>query len=447
MRFKIERMASDGEGIAYYKKKPVFIYYAYLGEEVEAQLFVNKRGAYEANLIDVIKKSKARVDVSWPHYMKSGSVNLLHINYAEQLKYKRDVVNFLLTTNLKNETNNVKLGKTIPSDNTLYYRNKSYIPLISINGKNQMANYLRGSNLLFPVKELIVEEKAITSTVKSVLPLLDKHKIAAYDFKTKKGHVISLSLRTNLKGEIQLTFVLKQKTDLTHLINDINKTLKNVVSIYQNYVPEYKNSPDIYEGNLKYLSGNKYLEMEIGGFKFYLTPFAFFQLNTKQAEKLYNMIIEKANFSKNDIVLDAYSGVGTISTFISSHVKEVVAVESVKAAVNDMNYSLKVNKINNVKTITGDFVKIVDYLKQRFDKMIFNPPRIGLGNEVCKYILKNSPKTVVYVSCNPKTLVSDLQILTKKYYVESISPFDMFPQTSQIENIVILKLKNEYTKK
>jgi len=441
MRFKIERMGSDGEGIAYHKNKPVYIYYTYLGEEVEAELFINKRGAQEANLVEVIKPSPYRRDVTWPYYMKSGSVNLSHINYLEQLKYKRDVLNFLFVTNLKNETNKIKIDLTVPAISELNYRNKSYIPVVNVNNKNYMANYTRGSNQTFVVDELLTEAKIIEITAKQVLSLMDKHGFNAYNFRAKKGHILALDLRANQLGEVQLTFVLKKKVNLTNIVEEISKKYKHIVSIYENYVPDYRNSPDIYNGTLNLIGGNKYLEMEINNFKFYLTPFAFFQLNTNQAEKLYNIVIEKGSFKKDDLVLDAYSGVGTIATHISPYVKKVVAIESIKDAVNDMNYSLKVNKISNVKTITGDFVKLVSYLKEDFNKMIFNPPRVGLGEEVCNYIIKKEPKEVIYISCNPKTLVKDLKLLTKKYNINSITPFDMFPQTSQIETIVVLKLK------
>lgn len=441
MRFKIEKMGNDGEGIAFYNSNPVYIYYAYLNEEVEAELFTNKRGALEAELKEVITKSPARIDVTWPYYMKSGSVNLLHINYQEQLKYKRQIVRYLLQTRLRKLAKEIKLDYTVGSDQEIHYRNKSFLPLAIVNGKNKMANYLRGSNNLFVVDELLTEDKAIEITAKKVLALMDKLGIFAYNPKSKNGSIIGLQLRVNIKGEIQLTFVTKIKIDLKPLIREITTKISNVVSIYENYVPNYKNSPDMMEGDLTHLALDKYLTMYINDYKFYLTPFAFFQLNTSQAAKLYNLIVEKGNFTKDDIVLDAYSGVGTIACHVSKHVKEVVAIETVKAAVRDMDYSLKENNIKNVKTITGDFVKIVDYLKYKFDKMIFNPPRVGLGQEVCRYILKSEPKEVIYVSCNPKTLMEDLKMLSEKYKINSITPLDMFPQTSQVENLVVLTLK------
>lgn len=441
MEFKVTRVGSDGEGIAYHNNKPVYIYYAYKNEVVEADLFTNVRGAQEAKLTKVIKPSKHRIEVNWPYYMKSGSVNLMHINYHEQLKYKRDVVNFLVATTIKNETKNTKIGLTIPSDKTINYRNKSDIPLIKVGKTTKMANFFRGSNLVFPINELITEEKAIENITKVIINLMDKYKISPYDAKNKRGHIASITTRVNQKGQVQVTFVARNKSNIMPLVNELMKTHKNVVGVYENYIENFRTVSDIYNGDLRLLKGEEYLEMGINKFKFHLTPHSFFQLNTNQAEKLYQMLTLIGDFNKDDIVLDAYSGVGTIATHVSPLVKKVVAIESIKAAVQDMDYSLKVNNITNVKTITGDFVKLATYIKDKFTKMIFNPPRTGLGPVVCKYILKIAPKNVIYVSCNPKTMVTDLKLLSKKYNIESITPFDIFPQTSQIENIVLLTLK------
>ena len=440
---KIERMGSDGEGIAYYNKKPVFIYYALLGETINADIYVNKRGTLEANINEIIEKSSDRVDVTWKHYLESGSVNLLHYNYFSQLNYKRNVINFLLSSKLRKVTNNTKLERTIKSEDELGYRNKTDIPLIYENGKNHLANYFRGSNNLFKVTDLIIENEYIIKALKDIINILNETNYKAFNPRTKKGEIYSLSVRSNLEGKVQLMINTKRTLNLNSFVNKLNQANKDIVSIYQNTILRYSNNTDVYNGKLELVSGSKYLEMKLKDLKFYLTPFAFFQLNTKQAIVLYEEVIKLANFKKSDIVLDAYSGVGTIASFISPHVKEVVAIESIKDAVNDMEYSLDKNNIKNVKTITGDLVKMTNYLKSKhkFDKVIFDPPRVGLGDKVCKYLLSSLPKSIIYVSCNPKTLVKDLEMLSLKYDIKSITPIDMFPQTSQIESITILERK------
>ena len=438
MKLKIMRMGNDGEGIAFYENKPVYIYYAFLNEEVIVDVFKNRRGVFEGVLKEVVIPSEHRVEVNWPHYMESGSVNLMHINYLESLNYKRYIIQRLVEKRLPKK---ITLNNTIPSDKVYNYRNKTDIPIIYDDGKNYMASYFRGSNKLFKVESLVVEEKVLEKTIKEVLLLMDKHNINAFNFKNRRGHVVSLSLRTNIQGKMQLTFITKERSNLRALVEELIKNNPNIVSVYENFVPKYKTNIDIYNGKLELLMGDKYLEMPLDKYKFYLTPFSFFQLNTFQALKLYNFILDNVKFNKNETILEAYSGIGTIATFISPFVKQVVAIESIKDSVNDMRYTLSKNKITNVKPIVGDVSKVIGTLNDKFDKMIFDPPRGGLGKEICEEIIKKSPKEIIYVSCNPLTLIDDLKILTKKYNVKSITPLDMFPLTSHVESISLLELK------
>ena len=438
MKLTIRRMGNDGEGIGFYENKPVYIYYAFLNEEVIVDVFKNKRGVFEGVLKEVVTPSEHRVEVTWPYYMQSGSVNLMHISYQEALNYKRYVIKRLIDKRLPG---NITLNNTIPSDKVYNYRNKTDMPVIFEDGINYMSSYFRGSNKLLKIENLIVEEEVLEKTIKEVLALMSKHNINAFNFKNRKGHVVSLSLRTNLNGKMQLTFITKEKSNLKGLVDELLKTNKNIVSVYENYVPKYKTNLDIYNGNLQLISGTKYLEMPLDKYKFYLTPYSFFQLNTSQALKMYNYILKNVTFNKNDIVLEAYSGIGTIATFISPFVKQVVAIESIKDSVNDMRYSLEKNNITNVKPIIGDVAKVIGTLNNKFNKMIFDPPRGGLGKEICEEIIKMAPTEIIYVSCNPLTLIDDLKILTKKYNVKSITPLDMFPLTSHIESITLLELK------
>lgn len=441
MRLNVSRVGSDAEGIAYYDNKPVYIYYSYLGELVEVDLRTNSRGALEGDLRKVIKPSKHRIEAQCPYYGVCGGCNLMHIEYLESLKHKRNVVNFLLSSKLKQETKHTKLDETYPSEDIVNYRNKINIPVKMIDGKNAIGLFHRGTINFLPIESCLVEQEPINILARQVLTLMDRQNINAYDTKTDKGHIVSLSIRVNLENELQLMINLKNQINLSKLTKDLMKLNKDLVSVYSNFIPKYKTNRDLLTGKLTHIEGQTHLLMTIDNYKFLVTPFSFFQLNTKQASNLYKLVVEKANFSKDDIVLDAYSGVGTIATYLSSHVKQVVAVESVKAAVNDMDESLKLNKIDNVKTITGDIVKVSNYLKIKFDAMVFDPPRIGLGEEIVKFIIKKKPKKVIYISCNPKTLVDDLKGLSKFYNIISITPFDMFPQTSQIESLTVLELK------
>lgn len=441
MKVDVKRVGHDAEGIAYINRKPVFIYYAYKGETVNINLRTNKRGAYEGDLTDVITKSPHRITAPCPYYGICGGCNLMHVNYKESLNYKKETFKFLVNTELKHITNQIIINDTIGSNNTVGYRNKIDIPLQFGNNTNKMGLFHRGSIKFLEIDECLVQENNLNLLAKDILKLMNKYKINAYNNRTKKGYVTHLSIRTNLEGEIQLAFILKRKVNLRSLINELVKRNPKLVSVYESFVPTLKSNRDLFEGEMTLLYGDINLVMKLEDNSFLLTPNSFFQLNTKQALKLYKTIIDKADLKSTDIVLDAYSGVGTIATFLSPHVKSVVAIEYVKDAVRAMERSLEMNQIKNVRTITGDVIKASSRLRYKFDVMVFDPPRIGLGDTMVKYILKNKPREVVYVSCNPVTLFRDLQSLTKLYEIDSITPLDMFPQTSQVESITILKLK------
>lgn len=443
MEIKITRVGNDGEGIGTYNKKSVFVYYAYKDEIVDIDLTVNRRGAYEGTINEIIKSSPHRVEPPCPYYGRVGTSNLMHISYFEQLRYKRELVIYHINRRLKNVGRNIKIDLTVPSEDVLNYRNKIDIPVKKVDQKNEMGLYERGTNIFIPIESYILHKEVLDNLAQDVLKLMDKHKIDAFNNSTKRGYITHLSIRSNEKDELQLTFILNRDVDLSNIVNDLVKDNKDVLSIYKTVSSTTSTNRDLLSGELIHLYGDKYLKMTLANKVFLLAPNAFFQLNTKQAEKLFELIVKKANFKKTDVVLDAYSGVGTIASFISPHVKEVVAVERVKAAINALKDSNEINNITNIKAITGDVIKVVDSIKTKFSAMVFDPPREGLRPKVLNFILKQKPKKVIYVSCNPETLANDLRVLAKSYHIKSITPLDMFPHISHTESISILLLKGQ----
>ncbi len=441
MELKILRVGNDGEGIGFYNKKPVYVYYAYKGETVDIDLITNKRGAYEGIIKRVTVPSEHRVSPICPYYTKVGTSNLMHISYKEQLNYKKELIHYHLNTKLKKLARSIYVYPTIPSKDVFYYRNKIDVPVKFIGGENKMGLYERGTNRFLPIDSYVLHEKVLDKAANDALSLMDKYEINAYNSKTRKGYVTHLSIRANELGEVQLTFVLKKKVDLNKLVEELVKINSKIVSVYYSFVPKLQTTRDLFSKDVVKLFGESYLKMTLKDKIFLLAPNAFFQLNTKQALKLFETVVRRAKLSLNDVVLDAYSGVGTIATFISPYVKEVVAIEKIGPAVKANKKANKLNHITNIRALTGDVINTVNYLKMAFDVMIFDPPREGLKKAFLNFILKNSPKKIVYVSCNPETLAEDLLVLSQKYKIESVTPFDMFPQTSHTESITILHLK------
>ena len=193
------------------------------------------------------------------------------------------------------------------------------------------------------------------------------------------------------------------------------------------------------------LYGNGYIEDVLGEYKFKISPLSFYQVNPKQAEKLYNLGIEMAKVSKEDTVFDLYCGIGTISLFIAKYAKKVYGVEIVEQAIKDAKQNAKINNIENVQFIAGDTKIVLEDLIYKkgiiADIVIFDPPRKGLDNNSINNILKIKPKKIVYISCNPATLIRDLALFEKLYEVKTIIPVDMFPFTKHVECVAVLNLK------
>ena len=213
------------------------------------------------------------------------------------------------------------------------------------------------------------------------------------------------------------------------IVKNVNKKNTNVILGNKNIV----------------LYGKGYIKDKLGNLEFKISPLSFYQVNPIQAENLYNIGVKYANITKEDIVFDLYSGIGTISLFMARYAKKVYGIEIVEDAVNDAKENAKMNKINNVEFIAGDVEKVLDTLINK-KKIIPNivmvdPPRKGLDNNTIKNIKSIKPKKVIYISCNPATLVRDLSYLEEEYEICKIKPVDMFPFTSHVECVAVMYIK------
>ena len=217
---------------------------------------------------------------------------------------------------------------------------------------------------------------------------------------------------------------------------------KNIKSVYINYNDSDTN--EILGEKEKVIFGEKYIFDYIGKYKFAISSKSFFQVNTLQAEVLYETLKSLLKLDKNDILFDLYSGVGSIGIFLSESVKQVYGIEIEKQAVEMANVNLVENNVKNAEYIAGSVEdKIVEFKNRNIhpDVIVVDPPRKGLDEKSIEYILEFNPKKIGYVSCNPATLARDLKILSDKYDIENIVPVDMFPQTSHVECVCVLKLR------
>jgi 23S rRNA (uracil1939-C5)-methyltransferase len=232
------------------------------------------------------------------------------------------------------------------------------------------------------------------------------------------------------------------------LVEEIVSQFDNVKTIVKNI--NMKDTNVILGKENINLYGSGYITDKLGEYTFKISPLSFYQVNPVQAEKLYKIGVEGAEITKNDTVFDLYCGIGTISLFMAKYAKKVYGIEIVEEAIEAAKENSKINKINNTEFLAGDVEQILDNLINKknviADIVMVDPPRKGMDSKSIENILKIKPKKLVYISCNPATLVRDLAKLEQNYDIKFIKPVDMFPFTSHVECVACLELKQTLDK-
>ena len=439
----------EGEGIAKIDDFAIFIKGAIKGEKVKI-IIVKVLSSYAyGKIIEIIKKSKYRTDEDCITYKRCGGCNLRHIKYEETLKMKQNAVQSLVNKTLKNK---VIVEPTLGMDNPFYYRNKLQYPVgINKEGVPVMGVFANRTHEIIPVKKCLIQNETAEELAKELFTFIKDNNISIYNEKTGKGLVRHIIVKIGIKTKEIMCIVVINGNAIPkekELVEVITSKFSNVKSIVKNI--NTKNTNVILGQDNINLYGNGYIQDKLGKYTFNISPMSFYQVNPVQAEKLYNLGIDGAKLSKEDIVFDLYCGIGTISIFMAEHAKKVYGVEIVKEAIEMAKENAKINNINNTEFIAGDVEKVLDELinKQKVvpDVILVDPPRKGLDNTSINNIIKIKPKRLVYISCNPATLIRDLAKLEDIYEIQSIKPVDMFPYTSHVECVCVLELKESVEK-
>ncbi len=367
-----------------------------------------------------------------------GGCSFQGIEYSKQLSMKQDYINSLL--NKFGKVNSIK-GMEDPYN----YRNKIQVTF-DYDDKRRVVcgNFLPSSHMVIPIKECqIIDDKA-NKIIDSIVRLANKYKISVFDEHSYKGCLRHLLIRTSNLNEIMLVIVTGSfninKKEL--FIRDVLKYNPEITTIVQNF--NNKHTSMILGDKNTTLYGRGYIYDLLCGMKFKISPHSFYQINKRQTEVLYNTAINLANFKGDETIVDAYCGTGTIGLIASGKVKKVIGVEVNQSAIKDANKNARLNNINNASFICDDAGHFMDLLvkqKQSLDALIMDPPRAGASDKFLKSVYRLRPSKIVYISCGPKSLRSNLNDLTKNgYKVESIQPVDMFPfsDVHHVETVVLL---------
>lgn len=389
-----------------------------------------------------IEKSNYRVKPICKIFNKCGGCALQHISYLEQLNIKTKKVQELFDNTLKL---NIKVKPTIGMKDPYHYRNKSQVVFKFNKGKMISGFYEEGTHDVIDYDECHLQDESANNIIKTIKELMIKMRISAYDEDRRTGiirHVLIKTSFTTKESLVVLVVGTENFPGRNNFIKALTSKCKNISTIIQNI--NNRKTSVVLGDKETVLYGKGFIYDNLLGYKFKITSKSFYQINHEQTEKLYSEAVNLANINSNEVVLDAYCGVGTIGIIAANKAKKVIGVELVKDAVENAIVNAKNNNIKNISFFCQDatnFMVNMARRKEKLDVLIMDPPRSGSTKEFLEATLLLDPKKIVYVSCNPYTQVEDLKVLLKNYEIKQIQPVDMFPHTGHVESVVCLTRK------
>ena len=435
----------EGEGIAKINNFTIFVKGAIKGEKVKILILkVNSSYAF-AKILEIIAKSEYRCQEDCKSYKRCGGCDLRHIKYDKTLDIKRNMVQSLLNKTLKNQ---IKVNDTIGMENPFNYRNKAQYPVgIDKEGNSTFGVFANRTHDIIPIEDCKIQTKISEEIAKYILKFIQENKIKVYDEKINRGTFRHIIVKVGMKtDEVMCVLVINEEKikNEKQLVSELKEKFPKIKTIVKNI--NNKNTNVILGNRNIILYGDGYIKDKLGEFTFKISPMSFYQINPIQTEKLYNLAIQKAELTGNETIFDLYCGIGTIGIFASKHVKQVYGIEIIPQAIQDAKENAKLNNIKNVEFIVGDvefaLSELIETRKIMPEVVFVDPPRKGLDNTTIQNLLKVEQKKIIYISCNPATLVRDLKTLEEKYEIKDITPVDMFPWTKHVECITLLSLKN-----
>ncbi|MCO0831852.1 23S rRNA (uracil(1939)-C(5))-methyltransferase RlmD [Fructobacillus sp. W13] len=448
VQLTIATIRQNGMGLAWAdeaKTYPVYLADAMLGEVVEATIIqVDKLSAY-GRIERFLEKSAGRQDAGRDYLLEAGTAPLVNWKYPYQKDWKRSLVkdNFASAGVDVDVAEPVTMDDEVPS----YYRNKTVVPVKWQDGKLLSGFYQRGTHELVPMEDYFVNDKRLDETIIIVRNILEKLQISAYDPDTQQGAIRYIMVRRGYYSK-QLMVVLVSNDPVLpkqdEVVATIVDALPDLTSLILNKAPK-KDYVQLSAVN-ETLYGKDQIEDSLLGKRFLIGPNSFYQVNPVMTEKLYQTAADLAHLNENDLVVDAYAGIGTIGMSVADQVREVIGVEVVPGAVADAQKNLALNRIENATYILRDAPEqFVEWQQDGIkpDVVFVDPPRRGLTPELIEKTALMAPDRVVYVSCNPLTAARDVALFEDEgYFVTGpVVPVDQFPQTAHIETVTVLSKK------
>ena len=450
-------IAEEGKGVGKADDFVLFVDKAIPGDVADVEMYRSKKNFGEAKIMNLVKSSEYRVEAFCEHFGTCGGCKWQHMTYEAQLKFKQKSVADALSRIAKVDV--AGMLPIIASPEDRYYRNKLEFTFSNkrwlYDGEEKSEEPREMSALGFhipgrfdkilDVHHCYLQADPSNAIRNSIDEFAKREGYSYYDLKGHAGAMRNLIIRTSSTGELMVIVVFAYATEeeIEKLMSFVAATFLQITSLL--YIVNQKKNDTIFDQDVVVFRGLEYIHEEMNGIRFRIGAKSFYQTNSKQALKLYEITRDFAGFTGDELVYDLYTGAGTIANFIAGSVREVVGVEYVPSAIEDAKINSDINSITNTKFYAGDMKDVLnaDFVAEHGqpDVIITDPPRAGMHPDVVARLMEIEAPKIVYVSCNAATQARDLLVLKEKYDTVQIQPVDMFPHTQHVENVVLLRLR------
>lgn len=438
----VEDITYEGMGVVKVDGYPLFVENALTGEEVTVHVLKTTKNFGFAKVVERHSVSPDRVEEVQEDLLRTGIAPLSHLTYEAQLKLKENQVHQMLYKNAG--LSDVAVAPIIGMENPTHYRNKAQIPVRKIAGELTTGFFRKNSHTLVPMEDFFIQEEPIDQVILAARDALRSIQAKPYDERDHTGNIRHIIVRKgHQSGELMVVFVTRTGKifQVERVVKALTEAFPAIQSIIHNIHPERSNV--ILGKENVTLYGEEFITDQLLGNTYQISPQSFYQINAVQTEKLYQKAIEFADLKATDTVIDAYSGIGTIGLSIAKQVRHVYGMEVVKQAVLDAKVNALRNGLENVSYEVGKAEEILPKWTEagvKADVLFVDPPRKGLEESFVEAAIATKVKKIVYISCNPATQARDLKhFLEAGYQLKQVQPVDMFPQTTHVENVVLLE--------
>ncbi|MGI4751737.1 MAG: 23S rRNA (uracil(1939)-C(5))-methyltransferase RlmD [Janthinobacterium lividum] len=459
-------IAEEGKGVGRAGELVVFVEKAVPGDVADVEIYRQKKNFAEAKITALKTASDLRTEPFCQHFGDCGGCKWQHMTYEAQLHYKQKAVTDALERIAKVDVSS--LMPILPSPETRFYRNKleftfsdrRWLTNGEISSSETFATDALGFHVplyfdrILDIQKCHLQADPSNDIRNSVRDFAMQNQISFYNLRNHEGTLRNLIVRSSSTGELMVivVFAFAEPEQVESLMGFLKIKFPQITSLL--YILNQKKNDTIFDQEVITYAGRNFIYEEmrtdftgINKVCFQIGPKSFYQTNSHQATRLYEVARDFAGFKGDELVYDLYTGAGTIANFIAGKVKQVIGIEYIESAIADAKVNSNINQITNTKFFAGDMKDVLDasftLQNGKPDVIITDPPRAGMHPDVVNRLMEIEAEKIVYVSCNVATQARDLLILKEKYEVTKIQPVDMFPHTQHVENVLLLQLKKQ----